>query len=258
MKNKFTTNISSLVLMGMLVATPFAAFAEDGGGTQPKPANATDFCTLINSDNFKALTRYDDHVAKVGDARDNRDTKIEDNRAGWDQKRADHQTNFENKQNERDTKIEGKDLTDAQKAALLSAQAGVQAAVDTKSGDLEAMVTEFRTNMDQIRSEHRAAIDGLLATVKTDLDAAITKAKADCAAGVAPETVKANFQASMKATHEKFVTDRKTVQDQTKADVQVQVQARQDERQGLIESFRASIKSAWESFRSLFGGHKDN
>ena len=255
MKNKITTSISSVALMGMLVATPFAAFAQSADVSVKAKANANaNFCTVINSDNFKALTNFDTRVTNLGDKRDTRDTKIDDNRTNRDQEIKDNETASQNKQDDRLAKFGSLTLTAEQKAALDSAQLAVQASLDTKTTDITSLVAGFRANMDKIRAEHRTEIDGLLGSVKVDLDAAIAKAKADCAAGVAPETVKANFQASIQAMHDKFKNDRTTVQASTKTDVQAAIDARKAEHVSIGASFRASIKSAWESFKSLFGG----
>lgn len=252
MKNKFTTTVSSLTIIGLMAAAPLAAFAKEGD-TKREKSNGANFCTIINSEDFKALTKYEDRADKFDDKRDERDGKINEHRDLVDQKREDHKSEFEDKQSERSGKFEAKGLTDEQKKALTAAQQAVQNAIDNHSGDISALVKEFRNNMDQIRSEHRTAIDGLLVGVKADVDAAITKAKADCAAGVAPETVKTNFQESVKASHEKFVAERKDVQDETKADIKAEVEAKKDGRESITLSFRTSIKSAWESFKALFG-----
>lgn len=252
MNNKLTTTISSLTIMGLLVASPLAAFAKDGDVKTPKVNPGTNFCTTINSEDFKALTKFGDNLIKRDGRIEDRDTKIEDRRGMFDQKREDKKSEFENKQDERGLKLEGKSLTDEQRAVLAAAQLAVQNAVDLKNVDVAALVAEFRTNMDGIRSEHRSEIDALLGDVKVDIDAAITKAKADCAAGVAPETVKANFQASIKTTHEAFAADRKVIQEQTKTEVKTEVESRKEDRSVVRESFRASMKSAWESFKSLF------
>ena len=103
MNNKLTTTLSSLTIMGMLVASPLAAFAKEGEVKAPKLNNGENFCTTINSEDFKALTKFEDNLAKRGDSRDARDIKIEDRRGAVDQKREGKKSEFENKQEDRGT-----------------------------------------------------------------------------------------------------------------------------------------------------------
>lgn len=239
------------VVTAMIVVTPFAAFAETVD-VKVKATNSVNFCTVINSEDFKALTKFDNGLMIRDQKEGDRDTKIEDQRKMFDMKRTDRKEEGEKKFDDRMMKIEGKNLTEQQKQSLEKSELAIKTALDTKGGDIAALVVEFRANMDQIRSQHRTEIDTALATVKADLDTAIVKAKADCAAGVAPETVKADFQASVKTTHEAFKAEKKDIQAQTKNDLSVEVGARKAEHVSIVTSFRLSIKSAWESFRSLF------
>ena len=70
MKNKLTTTISSLTIMGMLVASPLAAFAKEGDVKTPKLNPSANFCTVINSEDFKALTKFEDNLVKRDGNRD--------------------------------------------------------------------------------------------------------------------------------------------------------------------------------------------
>lgn len=244
--------VTGLVITALSVGAPFAAFAENTSSAQ-KALAAKDFCTLIQSTDFKALTKFEDRLEKKDEQRTDRDQKISGKRSEVDQKRGESEAKFEDKQKERADKLVGKGLTDAQKAALAQAQAMVQSSVDTKNGDMAALIADYRTNMDKIRTEHRGEIDTLLATVKTEVDAAIAKAKTDCGAGIPSATVKTNFQDSMKAIHDTFKTSRDSVQATTKAEVAQTVQVRKADAGVTRNAFRDSVKSAWSSFKSLFG-----
>ncbi|MEI8224168.1 MAG: hypothetical protein WCG20_03535 [bacterium] len=243
--------VTGLVITALSVGAPFAAFAENASST--KNTQAKDFCVVIQSADFKALTKFGDLLDKKEENRSERDQKIGGKRSETDQKRGESEAKFEDNQKERADKLVGKGLTDAQKAALASAQIAMQSAVDTKNGDMTALVAAYRTNMDKIRTEHRTQIDALLTQVKVDVDAAIAKAKTDCGAGVPSTTVKANFQDSMKAIHDKFKTSQDSVQVATKAEVAQTVQVRKDDAMTTRHTFRDSVKSAWSSFKSLFG-----
>jgi hypothetical protein len=249
----FSKIVGILSVMGFVLA-PVAVFAEiDGDANVALKANGhINFCNAINSEDFKTLVNFQQGLETRDDHRGDRDEKVEEKRGWFDQKREDKQGEAQDKVEDRFAKLESKALTDIQKQGLLSARMAIQAAMDFKSSDMDAMIKEFRANMDTIKSEHRTEMDASFGNLKVALDEAIAKAKADCAAGVNPDTVRANFQASVKAAHDQFTTERKDIQTDTKADVKAEVGERHDERLSIGTSFRASIKSAWETFRSLF------
>ena len=244
--------ITGLVITALSVGAPFAVFADNETSTV-RASKSKDFCIAIQSADFKALTKLGDVVTKKDESRNQRDQKISDQRAAVDQKFTDRTTALGNKQKDRESKFATANLTDAQKTALTQLQGSLQASVDTKSGDMTSLIADYRANMDKIRTEHRTQIDALLAQVKVDVDAAIAKAKTDCGAGVPSATVKTNFQDSMKAIHDKFKTSRDSVQVATQAQVAQTVQVRKDNATTTRHTFRDSVKSAWSSFKSLFG-----
>lgn len=244
--------ITGLVITALSVGAPFAVFADNEISTK-STAKAKDFCVVIQSADFKALTKLGDIVTKQDDKRSERDEKITNKRNEADKKRSKHSDDEADKQQEHALALMGKLSVASQSVAATQLQAGIQASVDTKNGDMASLIADYRANMDKIRTEHRTQIDTLLAQVKTDVDAAIAKAKTDCGAGVPSVTVKANFQASMTAIHDKFKTSRDSVQATTKAEVAQTVQVRKDDAVEVRHTFRDSLKSTWSSFKSLFG-----
>lgn len=248
--------ITGLVITALSVSAPFAAFADNETSTQ-RPAKSKDFCVAIQSTDFKALTNIESLISNKNIKREARDQSTTEKRSEADNKRQEHEQESESKQKDREDKVGAHDLTDAQKSALLQVKANIQASVDTKNSDIAAIVSDYRANMDKIRTEHRSQIDALLVQVKTDVDAAIAKAKTDCASGVPSTTVKANFQVSMKAIHDKFKASQNSVQVATKAEVAQTVQARQDGAVTTRHTFRDSVKSVWTSFKSLFSKKSD-
>lgn len=247
--------ISSLVITAVSLGAPFAAFAENAAVSARADASVKtrgNFCTMIQGPDFAAMAKFEDRMEKRDDHQAGQDKKTLDLRMKLDAKRGEKMVDLGKKVEDRVAKMSDKEMTDAQKAALLEAQAKVQAAIDTKNGDFAKLVAEYRADMDQVRTEHRTEIDALMAQMKIDIEAAITKAKADCAAGVAQETARATFQASMKSIHEKFNAKREAIRVETKADVNATVDARKDDRKEISATFRTSVRSAWDSFRALF------
>lgn len=261
MKPFITHTLSGVALTAITLGAPFAAFAQTSStSTLPKGKDAN-FCIAIQSADFNAYAKFggkfkekiEDKEDKKDEKRAERDLKIKEKRAMINLKLGDRKEKEDSKIEDRFEKAEDKPMTDAQKQTLAEVQAKIQLAVDTKNGDFEALIKEYRADMDTLRAEHRAEIDAAITASKVEIDAAIAKAKADCAAGVPSETVKAQFQTSIKAIHEKFRADRSVISASTSGQLQAAIEARKEARAEVSSTFRATIKSAWQSFISLFG-----
>lgn len=254
MYKKTVISLSSLAVMATLAGAPLAAFAQT-----PAPATtpSKNFCTMINGSDVKALMNLDLKEKKMEEKYDDRDTQKDARRKENDAQRQTREAEQKNRFGEREDKMLEKvkqaNLTDAQKATIAQAQTNIQKAIDTKNGDFQNLVGEFRNQMDGVRSAHRAELDTLVASVRTKTEAAVAKAKADCAAGIAPETVKKNFQDAIKSIHDGFKVEQKNLQTSTKAQVDQKLEERKTQAVSTRATFKDSVKSAWSSFRSLFG-----
>lgn len=253
MYKKTIISLSSLAVMATLAGAPLAAFAQTPAPTTTASKN---FCTMINGNDVKALMNLDLKEKKIEDKQSERDAKKDEHRNESDTQRQSREAEQKQRIGEREDKLSeklGQNLTDAQKAAIAQAQAAIQKSVDTKNGDLQNLVGEFRNQMDSVRSAHRAELDTLVASLRTKTEAAVTKAKADCAAGIAPETVKKNFQDTIKAIHDEFKAGQKTLQTTTKSQMEQNLTERKTQTEATRSTFKGSVKSAWTSFKSIFG-----
>lgn len=266
MKSLITHTLSGATITALTIGAPFAAFAQSATASATTSVKTNDFCVAIQSADFTTYAklggRLDVKIDQKAEVKNNtskdekraeQDLKIETKRLGLDLKLGARQESRDDKRDDRMEKAEDKAKTEDKKKALTELQSKIQLAVDTKNGDFAQLMQNYRLNMDKIRAEHRTEIDTAIAQSKVEIDAAIAKAKSDCTAGVSSETVKANFQASIKAIHEKFKTDRSTISASTSNQLKAAIEARKEGRIGIADSFKLSFKSAWQSFISLFG-----
>lgn len=262
MKSLITHTLSGAAITALTMGAPFAAFAQSATASATASVKINDFCVAIQSADFTTYAKFGGRLdvkmdqkseAKKDEKRAEHDLKIETKRLGLDLKLGARQESRDDKRDDRMEKAEDKAKTEDEKKALTELQSKIQLAVDTKNGDFAQLMQNYRLNMDKIRAEHRTEIDTAIAQSKVEIDAAIAKAKSDCNAGVPSETVKANFQASIKAIHEKFKTDRSTISASTSNQLKAAIEARKEGRIGIADSFKLSFKSAWQSFISLFG-----
>lgn len=261
MKSLITRTLSGAAITALTIGAPFAAYAQSATASATTSVKPNDFCVAIQSADFATYAKFggrleakmDQKAEQKDDKRAEKDLKIETKRLGIDLKLGERKEKQEDKRDDRMERADSRAQTDDEKRALAEVQSKIQLAVDTKNGEFAKLMEDYRSSMDKIRAEHRTEIDTAIAQSKVEIDTAITKAKTDCSAGVPSETVKANFQASIKAIHEKFKTDRSTISASTSNQLKAAIEARKENRTGISESFRLNIKSAWQSFISLFG-----
>lgn len=219
---KIFAGVAGLAFVLSLVS-PVASFA------QTTPAK-TAFCSRIDQIIAPIEQRMADREAKLEAKRQEIDVNLAKRKADRMARLSDYRNTRDDNREAQYAKLEAKATTDAQKQAVASFKATVEAAVVTRKAAVDSAISALGQSVDQSIDARRAAVTTVTNEFKNAKSAAIEKAKADCAAGVAPQTIRETFRASMKVAQDKFKSDYQAI----------------EKLKGSFESVRAIRKQAVE------------
>lgn len=194
----------------------------------------------------KVFERRSERAERRDSRREEHETRKEERHERWDVRRA-----------ELYAKLEAHAESDEEKGAALAAfKAAVDAAIFARRGAINAAQEQFRLNAESAFAVRQDALYSAINKFKSYVRAALDQAKTDCAAGVAPETVRENLHAGLKAARDQFAADREGLK-AFKADLEEAIAARKAAVQAAIEEFKAALEDAKEALASAFEQDED-
>ncbi len=244
----------SVAMLANMVAMPVLAQTSSSATSTPKRP-ADNFCTRLE----QASTKLDSNMAvqskKLDDQNGLRAGKLEKDRSDRDEKLTQQKVDADKKLATRFAEMQGKAKNDAQKKALDTFQAAMTAAINARKAAFDSARTTFRAGIDGAIAARKTGMQTAATAFQTALKEAEAKAKSDCAAGVAPATARATFQASVKTAREKFAVDRKAVEKLT-ANLKTLTAARKAALTKARTAYKLAVEKATKDLRTALAAAK--
>jgi len=248
-KKILKTGFLGLMIAGVLV--PLWIFAQNANDNQ----KAKGFCNSISNLASKYDQKVTDRETKLEEKRNEiqnritnrwveRDAKLAEKRAKWDVNREEH---FE--------KLEEKAGTDEQKQALLDFKQAVTAAITARRAAIDKAIEDFRQGVERAKIDRKSAADALGNTFRNSIQAAFQKAETDCDASVDPATIRTNFRAEVKATKEKFESDRQEME-KLQTSMEALINTRKETIKKAIDGFKTAMETAKADFEAALPGEE--
>lgn len=195
----------------------------------------------------KIMERKAKRTTAFDEKRDERDVTLDEQRAERDANR----TEMYEKLVER----AGDDAT--KKAAVSAFQSAVEQAVSDRKKAVDAAITAFRSGIDTALGNRKNTIEASVADFKSAIEQAVSEVKKSCEAGTDPATVRATFEASLKAARADISDDRAAAE---KVGTQVKALA-ETKRAAFLsahETFKVAMEKARSDLKAAFGGTQDD
>jgi hypothetical protein len=147
-------------------------------------------------------------------------------------------------------KLRANAKTDEQKAAVEKFILAVQGAIQAKRTATDNVISSFRASLLTERTDRKTENDAALTTYKNAITSLVSQAKTDCTTGDA-KTIRENFRTGIKSARDTFQASRKTTE-KFQAEVTPIKEAKKDELQTIINTFKSSIEAAKSELRLAF------
>lgn len=243
-----TIGFGTALITSVLVPVLLLAHADDNsdiGGT-PKDSCARLSTTLsateqrIANRDSRLEAKRDDIASRIDAKQNKRDEKLTEKRARWDANRAEHFAKL-------DARAEG----DEQKQAVAAFSQAITAAIAVRRAAIDGAIQDFRQGIQQAVISRKSSADEAVSTFRNSVKSAFEKANSDCDDGVDPKTVRENLRADLKATREKFASDRQEIE-KLKSSMEVLIVVKREAVKKAIDDFKAAIEQARADFKDVF------
>lgn len=215
------------------------------------------FCSRFTEQAAKIAANITEHKGQLQERKENRDDTISQNRDNRDAILENKRSDTDGRRSEMYAKLEAKADTDAKKAAVADFKDTVEKAVDTRRVAVNTALETFRKGVD-------AAVVGRKDDMKKNADAfeaavnnALEKAKADCDGGSDQETIRSNFRSALTAARASLKEDR-SASDKVSTEMKALAETRRTAVKKAVESFQATMQSAKDTLKQVFGEKSDS
>ncbi len=255
--NKISKNILILGLVFSLL--PVSVFAREDeserggrfereGRSEMKRSRGVDFCQNIDAIAAKISSDLGNKDSRFDDRKEERSKKIYDKRTTRDVVREEKRSERDDKHDTRIEALMAKADTDAERAAVEKFKQTLEEATKVRREAIDVAVETFRAGVDKLIKDKFVDMDGDLEAFKEAMDEAIAQAKADCAADKDPKPA---FLAAVKAARDNFKTSKPEM---IKEEIKKLVDARKASVDAAVNTFKTTMKAAFEELKTAFGG----
>ncbi len=248
---KITSKI--FAVLGIIVmALPMSAMAAPQGprmgGEKDRFSRGADFCENIDAIVARITSDMNDKDGRWDGKKDARFGKISDRRVHRDEVRADHREVRDVKHDTRIEALMAKANTDAERAAVTKFETTLNNAVKVRREAIDAAVKTFRDGVDNLVNGKFGTLETNIAAFRAEMEDAIEQAKADCAVDKDP---KAEFMTAVKAARDNFKTAKPEL---IKEEIKKLADARKVAVDAAVNTFKTTMKTAFEELKTAFGG----
>lgn len=244
---KTTKNFLLVIFLVGLVSAPLSAFA-----LTPKTDN---FCT-------KLPTVSDQLTSKLNELETQRAANAKEILSKMDerQKQKSDQTkeirdDIQAKLDKGVVELENDNPTSTQKTFIATFKNAVKTALAERKTAVDQANQTFKTSQRQLVLDRQNALKTAAANLKAALAKALTDAKSACDAGTAPDKVKAQFIASVKAAKDKFHQDMQGI-DKIGPQIKNLVQVRNKAIRDANEAFKTKLQKARQDLKTALATGK--
>src|SRR3989344_3113862 len=256
--SKYYTALVGTVLIASMLA-PLAAAEQTTSTDLPRTSSgqATSaekgFCARLGGLSGQIDQNITGRLSKLGDKRSETEKNLESRVTDRDKQLADNRANWDENRNRQYAGLEAQANPDTQKQAVAEFKLTVEAAITTRKAAIDAAIQAFRTGVKNDLDARKSSVDAAIKTFTDAGKAAFEKARTDCASDVAPATVRATLQASLKAAKEKLASDIKIIEKKKDATKPL-IEARKTAIEKAIQDFKNAMEAARTALKAAWGG----
>lgn len=200
-------------------------------------------CLRIDELSSNISGRMDEKESSIESKIQEKLHNLEKNRGRRDGELAEFRNEADQWREENYNILESKAETSEQKQAVEDFKTAIETAVKTRRTAINTAIDDFRDGVDQAITDRKSSIEEAAKTYRNSVRMAYQQAQSECDNGIDSKTVRANLHASLKATREKFLEDRKGV-DKLQIAMKNLIAVKKQAFEKAITDFKTAVRAA--------------